>query len=54
MPVANIPVSKAPSKTPATSKLSWAQIARFVVPSISFFEIVIPIQFEYTDLGKNQ
>ena len=30
-PVANIPVSKAPSKTPATSKLSWAQIARLVV-----------------------
>jgi hypothetical protein len=30
-PVANIPVSKVTSKTPATSKLSWAQIARFVV-----------------------
>ena len=53
IPVANIPVNKVTSKTPATSKLSWAQIARFV-PSIFFFEIVILIQFEYTGLGKNQ
>ena len=30
-PVANIPLSKMTSKTPATSKLSWAQVARFVV-----------------------
>ena len=50
-PVANIPVSKVVSKTPATSKLSWAQIARFV--SFLGFDIVILIQFEYTGLGKN-
>ena len=41
-PVANIPVSKLASKTPATSKLSWAQIARFVVPSTYFLKIRYP------------
>jgi hypothetical protein len=54
IPVANIPVSKVVSKTPATSKLSWAQIARSVVPFIFVFDNVILIRFESTGLGKNQ
>ena len=41
-PVTNIPVSKPASKTPATSKLSWAQIARFVLSSSKLLSLFSP------------
>ena len=49
----NVPSTKVPSKSPATSKLSWAQIAR-CVPRIRYEFFAVTEIFSDVDLKRNR